>query len=123
MRTIQLYGSGSSSANSVASVTIPTSGKIKGVQVMLQVDSVTDNARVTLELNKAATSAIAANGALDPFLEVGTYGNFATSGLNTNGICTFYPMAVDVRQGEIVYLHSFVSGTAQYYANFIIHYE
>lgn len=122
MRTIQLYGTGAATATSVASVTIPTAGRLVGVQADVQMDSVTDNAQVRLELSKVPTNQIGTNGALDPFLEVGMFGNFVTSGLSAFSVNQFFPVDVGVRQGEIVYLHATVSGTATYYGNFIIHY-
>lgn len=122
MRTIQLYGTGAATATGVASVTIPSAGRIVGIQVSLAVDSITDNAMARLELSKVPTNQIATNGALDPFLEVDIAGNFATSGLAQTGVNQFFPIDVSVRQGEIIYLHATVTGTITYYANFIIHY-
>jgi len=118
-RQIQLYASGTATATSVAQVTIPSSVTLKGAVVALYVDSVTDNGFVRVELSKVPTNQIATNGALDPFLEFGSYTNFVTSGLNGTQLLQFIPLAVHCRQGEIVYLHATVSGTAQYYANVI----
>lgn len=122
MRTIQLYATGSATATAAATVTIPAAGRIVGVQASVGIDSVTDNAQVRLELSKAPANQIATNGAIDPFLEVGMYGNFVTSGLSQFGLNQFFPVDVPVRQGEIINLHATVAGTAVYYANFIIHY-
>lgn len=122
MRTIQLYATGSATATAAATVTIPSAGRIVGIQTNVSVDCVTDNGQVRLELSKAPANQIATNGAIDPFLEVGFYSNFATSGLSANGINQFFPVDVPVRQGEIINLHATVAGTATYYANFIIHY-
>lgn len=123
MRTIQLYATGSATATSAAQVTIPSAGRIVGVQVELLIDSITDGASVRCELSKVPTNQIATNGALDPFLEVGLYGNFVTSGLAQTGVNQFLPVEVPVRQGEIVYLHVTVAGTATYFFNAIIHYR
>lgn len=122
MRTLQLYATGSATATSAASVTVPTAGRIAGVQIALGVDSVTDNAMVRLELSKVPTNQIATNGALDPFLEVNLAGNFATSGLAQTGVNQFFPVDIPVRQGEIVYVHVTVAGTITYYFNAILHY-
>jgi hypothetical protein len=122
MRTLQLYGAGSATATSVAQVTIPASTTIKGVKVCLLVDSVTDNADVSLELSKVPTNQVGVNGAVDPFLQVGASGNFATSGLAQTLSGTFIPLAVPCRQGEIIYLHATVTGTLGYKANFIFDY-
>lgn len=123
MRTIQLYATGSATATSVASVTIPTAGRVSGIQIALGIDSVTDNAMVRLELSKVPSNQIATNGALDPFLEINLAGNFATSGLAQTGVNQFFPVDVPVRQGEIVYVHATVTGTVTYYVNAILHYN
>lgn len=122
MRTIQLYGAGSSTATSVATVTIPVATTIKGVKVCLLVDSVTDNADVSLELSKVPTNQIGVNGAQDPFLQVGSYGNFATSGLSQINSGEFIPLAVSCRAGDIIYLHATVTGTIAYKVTFIFDY-
>lgn len=96
---------------------------LKGVYVMLAVDGITDNGFVRCEMSKVPTNQIGTNGALDPILEVGVYMNFATSGLAAGGpVNGFYPLSVPCRQGEIVYLHATVSGTATYYFNAILIY-
>jgi hypothetical protein len=123
MRTLQLYATGSATATSVAQVTIPAAGRIVGVQIDFIIDSVTDNTLVRVELSKVPTNQIATNGALDPFLEVGQSGNFVTSGLAITGQNAFFPVDVSVRQGEIIYVHATVAGTATYYFNAILHYN
>lgn len=120
MRTLQLYGAGSATANAVAQVIIPTAGRIKGIQAMLTVDSVTDNSQVRCELSKTATGNITTNGAQDPFLSIGTFINGTQ--VAPNGQNQFFPVDVPVRQGEIIYLHAVVAGTAAYFSNFILHY-
>lgn len=123
MRTLQLYGAGSATATSVASVTIPASARIVGVQVNLLLDSAVDNAIVRCELSKVPTNQIAVNGAIDPFLEVGLESNFTTSGLAQTSVANFYPVDVACRQGELVYLHVSVTGTLAYSFNAILHYQ
>ena len=120
VRTIQLYGTGSATATSVAQVTIPTAGHLIGVQLGVSYNSQTNGAQVRLELAKVPTNQIATNGALDPFLEIGTFTSFATSGLFGSGINQLFPVNVPCRQGEIVYIHATVSGTATYYFNGIL---
>jgi len=123
MRTLQLYATGSATATSAAQVTLPSQGRVVGVQVSLLLDSITDGASIRLEFSKVPTNQIATNGALDPFLEVGLYGNFVTSGLAQSGICQFFPVDVPVRQGEIIYVHATVAGTLNYFVNAILHYN
>jgi hypothetical protein len=115
MRNLQLYATGSATATSVAQVTIPSATTIKGVYVSLLLDSITDNGSVRLELTKVPTNQIAVNGALDPFLEIGAYSNFATSGLSQGGQNFFFPLDVQCRQGEVIYVHATVAGTATYF--------
>lgn len=122
MRNIQLYGAGSATATSVATVTIPTATRIKGVKVCLLIDSVTDNADVSLELSRVPTNQIGTNGAQDAFLQVGASGNFATSGLAQTLTGTFIPLDVSCRAGEIIYLHATVTGTIAYKVTFIFDY-
>lgn len=114
MRTLQLYATGSATANAVAQITIPSATRIKAIQIAMDVDSVTDNSDVTLEFSKVPTSQIATNGAQDPFLEVRVKSNFVTSGLTTYGVNQTFPVDVECRQGEIIYVHAAVSGTATY---------
>lgn len=117
LRTLQLYATGSATATSVAQVTIPSASTIHAVQIDFTVDSITDNGQVRLELSKVPTNQIGTNGALDPFLEVGYFGNFVTSGLFGSSLNQLFPVNVPCRQGEIVYIHATVSGTATYYFN------
>ena len=122
MRTMQLYATGSATANAVAQITIPVAAKIKGVQVAFSLDSITDGAAVKLELSKLPTTQIDTNGAQDPFLGLRIFGNFVTSGLAQTGINQFFPLSVDCRAGEIIYVHAEVAGTAVYDVNFIFFY-
>lgn len=115
MQSIKLYGTASATANAVAQVVIPSSSRIVGVQVAFIVDSVTDNGNVSCELSKASAREIAVNGAQQCILEVCNFGNFLTSGLAFTGINQFFPVDVSMAQGQIVYLHATVSGTATFY--------
>jgi hypothetical protein len=120
VRTLQLYATGAATATSVANVVIPSAGRISAIQVQLIIDSITDGALVRIELSKVPNNQIAVNGALDPFLELGVAGNFVTSGLSQGGVNMTYPLDVQCRQGEIIYLHATVAGTVTYYFNGII---
>lgn len=120
MRTLQLYGTASATANAVAQVTIPAAATLKAVSWDVAVDCVTDNGHVALELSKVPTSQIATNGAQDPFLELRHFTNFATSGLFGAPMNGQTMLKTPCRQGELVYLHAYVSGTLTFYANFIL---
>lgn len=119
MRTLQLYATGSATGNAIAQVIIPSSTRIKLAQVALDVDSITDNADVVLEFSKVPTSLIATNGAIDPFLEIRLKNNLLTSGMTLQGVNQSFPCDVECRQGEIVYVHASVTGTATYRVNVI----
>jgi len=122
VRTLQLYATGAATATSVAQVVIPSAATIRAVQVSLLIDSITDGASVRVELSKVPTNQIATNGAVDAFLEVGSYGNFVTSGLAQGGQCLTVPVSVTCRQGEVVYVHVTVAGTLNYFFNAILWY-
>jgi len=119
MRTLQIYGTGSATANAVAQVIIPSATRIVGIVATLRCDSITDNASVQIELSKVATSEIAVNGAQDPFFTLGHYSNFVTSGLSNGGINGYWPLAVDCRQGEIIYLHTLVTNTSYFFTGIL----
>lgn len=121
-RTLQIYGTAAATTTSLAQVTIPTAGKLVGVQFSLLMTSITASALVRAELSKTPTNQIGSNGALDPFFEIGMAGNFVTSGLAQGGQVGFTPFNVPVRQGEIIYLHCTVGGTATFYFNGILWY-
>jgi hypothetical protein len=123
MRTLKLYGAGSATANAVASVQIPSRGRIRGIQYNLIVDSVTDNASIAAECSLASAREIGTNGAQQCVAEIGWAGNFATSGLAQVGNNGFLPASVEVVQGQLVYLHASVTGTLAYTCTFVIHYE
>lgn len=122
MRTLQLYGTGSASANAVANVVIPSAGTIRAILVAFFIDSITDNGQARVELSKIATSLFASNGAQDPFFNCAVQNNFVTSGMAAPAVNGLYAVDIQCRQGEIIYLHAFVSGTATYTFNGILYY-
>lgn len=122
MRTIQLYGSAGAGASDVAHVTIPSAGKIRGIQYSLTVDQEADADVAIVELSKIPTSQIAVNGSQEPFFSVRTFNNLVTSGMTQSSISGFVPLNVDVRQGEIIYLHAQLTAST-FYFNAILSYE
>lgn len=122
MYSVKLYGTGAATANAVANVIIPSRGKLRGIAVALWADSNTDNAQVNCEVSKASAREIAVNGAQQCVVEVGIGGNFVTSGLAQFGVNQFYPLDVDVVQGQIIYLHALVTGTLTYNFTGVISY-
>lgn len=120
MRSIKLYGTGSATANAAAQITIPSKGKIVGIQVGAMFDCTTDTAQCTLEVSRASARETAVNGAQQCIAEVSIYSNFVTSGLSQPGINTFLPVDVEVDQGQIIYLHALIAGVIVYYGTFLI---
>lgn len=122
MRTLKLYATGAATANGAASVVIPSSSTIRGVQVSCRFDSIVDNSACDLEVSRASASEIAVNGAQQSIVQVGYNSNFVTSGLSAPNINVFFPVNVSVVQGQIIYLHALVA-TVTYVGTFIIHYD
>jgi hypothetical protein len=121
MYTRKFYATGSATGNGVATITVPTRGRIVGVQWALRMDSITDNANLVAELSLASATEIAVNAAQQCISEVQALSNFVTSGLFIHGINLFCPVNVPVNQGQIVYLHVTVSGTLTYTGGGVIH--
>jgi len=121
MRTLKLYGTGSTTANAVAQITIPSRSRIVGIQAGIRIDQVADNSALQLELSKSSASEIGVNGAQQCIASFGAYANLVTSGLTQGGINLFVPVDVQVEQGQIIYLHALVT-TSVFYAEFVLHY-
>ena len=122
MRNVTLFATGSASGNAIAQVVIPTATRLKAVQVAIMIDCITDNAQVRCELSKIPTSLIGTNGAIDPFASFSLSSNFVTNGLAQGGLNQTFPLDVECRQGEIIYLHVAITGTAGYFFTGVFHY-
>jgi len=99
------------------------SGSIRGVQCSVRINSITDGAQLDLEVSRASAREIAVNGSQQAVCQIGVESNFVTSGLAQFGVNQFFPVAIPVSQGQIIYLHALVAGTVIYDATFIIHYD
>lgn len=122
MRTLKLYGTGSATANGVATLVIPTATTIRAIQYSIMLDSITDGGFVRLELSRASATEIAVNGAQQCVAEFGLVSNFVTSGLAQPVAIGQIMVAAQFAQGQIIYLHALVAGTAVYYGTFVLHY-
>lgn len=111
MYSRKLYGTASATANNVANLTIPTAGRIIGVQFAVRYNSITDGGQVDLEVSLASAREIAVNGAQQCVAQIAFESNFVTSGLAQSGVNLFVPVDVRVTQGQIIYLHTVVGGT------------
>lgn len=123
MRTLKLFASGSATGNAVANVVIPVTTRIRLVQFNLIIDSITDSMNMRLEVSRSSASEIATNGAQQSICEISASGNFVTSGLAQPTSNGFTPCDIPMVQGQIVYLHASITGTAVYAATFILHYS
>lgn len=122
METQKLYATSTATANAATQVVIPGKTRIKGVQMALMVNSITDNAAVQIEISRTSAREIGVNGAQQAIVEVALWNNFVTSGMTQFGINQFFPCDIPVIQGQIIYLHAVVTGTAEYFATAILHY-
>jgi len=84
-------------------------------------DSSADNARAVVEYSKIPTSQIGVNGSQEPFFIAQVVVNLAANGEDFHGVNVWWPLDIDVRQGEIIYLHAAVNN-GTYYANAIFYY-
>lgn len=121
MRRVQLYGTGAATASAVANVTIPAAGKLRGCAFSGAFDSTTDNARAIVEYSKIPTSQIAVNGSQEPFFIAQLFSNVGAAGFDISSMQFWIPLDIDVRQGEIIYLHAAVNN-GTYYANAVFYY-
>lgn len=120
MYSRKLYATGSSSANNVANVQIPSRSRLLGIQFAAYANSVTDDSGFTLEISQASSNEIAVNASQQCIAEVRYFSNFVTSGLAQGGINIFVPVDVTLLQGQLVYLHSNVTGTISYTCSAIL---
>jgi hypothetical protein len=86
-------------------------------------DGIVDSSSIDIEISRASAREIAVNGAQQTIAEAVGFHNFVTSGLTFSGINFFAPVDVGVDQGQIIYLHAVVAGTASYVATAILHYD
>jgi hypothetical protein len=123
MRTLKLYFTGSATANAVAQVIIPSKSVIRAINWQFMLDSIVDNSSAIVEVSKASAREIQVNGSQQCLSEISGYCNFVTSGLYNGSWNLWVPMAIDVIQGQIIYGHAAITGTVNYYATAILHYD
>lgn len=119
MRSIKLYATGSSTANNVANITIPSASRILGIQFAIEMNSILDDARAIIELSQASATEIAVNAAQQCIAEFRLWQNFVTSGLNQTGSNGFVPVDVPVKQGQIIYLHATTANSVYFFTGLI----
>ena len=122
MNIIKLYGTASSTTNNVANVLIPTRGRIRQVQLAFYADGITDNGIGVIEVSKASAREVGTNGAQQCIVEAALEANFVTSGLSLYGINLVVPVDVAVSQGQLIYLHIYISGTLGITGSALLHY-
>jgi len=122
MRTLKLYGTGTATANAVASVVIPSASTIRAIQWSVILDSITDGVLVQLELSRSSSRETNVNGAQQCCAEIALASNFVTSGLaqpTPNGI---FHVSLPFAQGQILYTHALITGTVTYHVTWLLHY-
>lgn len=120
MYSRKIYATGNSTASNVANITIPSRGRIVGVQWDMSIDTVADSTIFAAEISQASASEIAVNAAQQCVSEVRAIQNLTTSGAAFGMINFFTPVDVPVQQGQILYMHILITGTATYYGGAII---
>jgi len=113
MYSRKLYATGSATANGVATITIPGASRLIGLQWAVNFDSITDNGIVVMEISAASATEIAVNEAQQSISQICYQSNFVTSGLVNGAVNLFVPVpSVPWAQGQRLYMHATVSGTA-----------
>lgn len=105
MRAFKIYATGSSTANAVAQITIPSATRVVGIQWGIAIDMVADNNQFAAEISLASASEINTNGAQQCLSEIRSYNNLVTSGMVQGAQNLFVPVDVAVKQGQIIYMH------------------
>lgn len=123
MRSLKLYATASATANAAATVTIPSASVIRGIQWAAGVISITAGSGFSLEVSTQSARQIATLGAQFCISEVRIVKNFVTSGMDFPCVNMFAPCAVSVVQGQIIYLHALLVGTATYDATALVWYD
>lgn len=115
MYSRKVYGTGSSTANGVATITVPVASRLIFIDWEVNFDSVTDNGICTLELSAASATEIGVNEAQQCLSELKYQSNFVTSGLVNGSVRKGVPIpGVPWSPGQKIYLHAVVSGTCVY---------
>lgn len=120
MYSRRLYGTGSATANAIATVTVPRSSRLAAVQWAVKYDSVTDNAACVLELSVASASEIATNESQQCISELAWFNNLLTSGMFQGSQNLWLPVDVQLAQGQKIYLHSLVTATVTWIGGAIL---
>lgn len=117
---LKLYGTGSATANAVASLLIPTTAVIRQILAALRYNTITDGAQVDLELSRASSRQIQTNEAQDSIAQIAFEQNFVTSGMAVGRQNIVIPCRERFVQGSRLYLHALVGGTVVYDATFTV---
>ena len=105
---IQMYGSGTSSADDAASIDIPEDGELMGVIMSIRAPGMAANRYVATELSFLSSSQFSTNDARG----VIAYVELASGALNTNGLTGannsqsfIFHKGLNVNAGERIHLH------------------
>lgn len=119
-------GSVNASIASFDSFTAPRAGKLVGVLISVNPDSITDNVRVTVSVSRSAvndtrTSASYSGAQTDTLGELTVTGNFVTSGLAQESHQIFIPCDEAIEIGTKIHAHNYQVGTAVIYAHILLY--
>lgn len=111
MRTIVLYASITTTADAVANLLIPKTGRVKQIRWAGSFDGPADNARANLELSTRSTSQFATNDVQNVLAGLDVVQNILTSGGGAIPLKFSEIMDFPVAAGERIYIHASVAGT------------
>lgn len=115
MYSRKVYATGSATANGVATITIPANSRLIGIDWAVDINSITDNAELVMELSAASATEVGVNEAQQCLGEVRLFSNFVTSGLSQVGVNKMTPIpSVPFAAGQKIYAHVVITGTLTY---------
>lgn len=108
----KLYASGTSTTNAAAQIDILRDGIIHGLLFSVRMATTTDGSSARWELSFASTSQLATNDTVGPIASVALTYEIATSGgMDLAKVVPITGLAIPVRSGDRLYIHSLVTGT------------
>ena len=122
LRRYKLTYTITATANGADTMSFQRPGRIRGINVNVLADSVTDNGVMRVQLSKSAVSDFGSTGGAisQSLAECHFQSNFVTSGLSQPNFNFTVPCDDRVQVGESVYINAVVSGTVSCTVQFTI---
>lgn len=99
-------------SNALVQVIIQRDALLLGVFFGINVDSITDNAELTVELSTVSTGQTTTNDTQGPIASVTSRSNFVTSGLTFGQVNSYVgPIGLSLQDGDRLYINVAVAGT------------